>query len=254
MKAAVIQFRPRHGHPEEARAQLAVLIEGALRQGAAHVVCPEMAVSGYVWQSFEEVAPCLEESRGPTFALVAPLARRYGAWVVVGIAEWDPVTLCAYNSALVIGPDGTLQTCYRKVLLFVLDHRWARSGNRRALIEAGEAVASVAICMDINDDRVRMHLLQHDVDLLWFPTNWVEEGLDVWEYWRRRLHPWQGCLLAANTWGTERGVRFSGRSVIMAPSGQVLASAPSAGDAVVLAVLPPRPLRRPPGVLPGRML
>ena len=44
--------------------------------------------------------------------------------------------------------------------------------------------------------------------------------------------------MAANTWGEEGQVAFSGESAILGPDGAVLASGPTRGDAVLLADAP----------------
>jgi predicted amidohydrolase len=41
-------------------------------------------------------------------------------------------------------------------------------------------------------------------------------------------------MVAANTWGQDRGTRFAGRSAILGPGGVVVAEAPAEGDAVLV--------------------
>ena len=233
MKVAAVQYRPPKGDPPAARAALAALVDEAGRQGAGLIVCPEMATSGYVWSSPDEVGPHCEAARGPTLAALGPVAARHGAMVVCGFPERGDDGLL-YNSALVIGPDGSLMCCYRKTTLYDADLPWARPGDRTHLVRAPFGLVMPAICMDLNHDRVPSTLHARRVDLLAFCTNWVDEGEDVWPYWRLRLWGWRGVFIAANTWGEDRGTRFSGRSVVMV-DGVALASAEREGDAVVVA-------------------
>lgn len=251
MKLAAIQFRPPKGDPDRARQQLHALVSQAGQQGAGVIVCPEMATTGYIWESAREIAPFTEEARGPTFALLADEARRFGAWIICGFAERfvpprQPAAAVArgrtvahfFNSALVVTPEGELATCYRKVLLYEADRVWANPGWRRPVCRAGFGTLAPAICMDINDPRFLRHLIETRPDLLAFCTNWVAEGVPVLPYWQERLQGWRGWLLAANTWGEDRGVHFSGESVILGPGGTVLAQAPAQGDAVLVASVP----------------
>ena len=67
-----------------------------------------------------------------------------------------------------------------------------------------------------------------------FWKNWIEEGIEVWSYWKERLAGWSGIFVAANSWGTDGTTRFSGRSLILGPDGTVLAGAPAEGDCVLL--------------------
>jgi predicted amidohydrolase len=225
MRVAAVQFRPEWGKPELARAALSDLVRRT--EGAALVVCPEMAVSGYVFASRAEVEPFCEPPEGRTFAALAPLARAQRAWLVCGFAESG-----GFNSALVIAPDGRLVAVYRKVLLYDADRTWARPGDRRLLVRAELGTFAVGICMDLNDDGFTGMLRSRRPGLLAFCTNWVDEGTPVHPYWRARLAGWGGTMVAANRWGEERGTRFSGRSAVMR-DGEVLGEAGAEGDGVV---------------------
>lgn len=243
MKLAAIQYRPPKGRPDEARADIVRLVDEACGAGAELVVLPEMATSGYVWSSPDEVLPHAEVRRGPTFRALSERARRHGAWLVCGLPErfhppgvrgpsGGPVARL-YNSALVISSDGALATCYRKVLLFEADETWANPGWRRPVCPTPMGRLAPGICMDINDPRFIRHLFEARVQVLAFCTNWVEEGADVHPYWCGRLAGWQGWAVAANTYGEDRGVGFSGRSAVIAPGGRVVAQAGATGDAVI---------------------
>ncbi len=229
---AAVQYRPPKGAPDAARGDLARLVTEAGERGARLIVCPEMATTGYVWDDEAEIAPHCEPAGGPTFEALAPLAARFGAWIFVGFAERGEDGL--YNSALVIDERGRLAGCYRKVLLYEADLSWARAGTRRHLYDAAGARVAPGICMDINDYAFGIYLRTERPDVVAFCTNWVDEGEDVLPYWRRQLSGWRGWFVAANTWGSDRGVPFRGRSAILNPSGRAVASAAAEGDAVLV--------------------
>ena len=233
MKLAAVQFQPPKGQPDAARDALSALIDEAGRSGADLVVCPEMATTGYVWPSAAAIRPHAEPERGPTFQRLSPLARQHRAWVVCGFAEAaDDGRL--YNSALVIDPWGELARCYRKVLLYSADTTWAAPGTQRMTCETRFGRLAPAICMDLNDDDLIRFLHRSAAEVLAFCTNWVDEGVDVHPYWRLRLTRWPGWAVAANCWGEDEGVRFSGRSAILAPGGAVAVTAARTGDQLLL--------------------
>lgn len=247
MKLAAIQYRPPKAEPDRARAELCALIDDAGAQGAGLIVCPEMATTGYIWESPAEIGPHTEEARGPTFQQLSGLAIRHRAWIVCGFAERfvhvrpgasGSRVASLYNSALVVTPAGELATCYRKVLLYEADRTWANPGWRRPVCRASFGRMVPAICMDLNDPRFLMHLHETQPQVVAFCTNWVAEGLPVHPYWQERLGGWQGWLVAANTWGADRGTRFSGESAIFNPDGEVVAAAPATGDHVLVAEAP----------------
>jgi predicted amidohydrolase len=235
MKVAALQYKPPKGDPQAARIELAQWAREAGQQGAQTLVFPEMAVQGYVWPDAEALRPLAEPAEGPTFQTLSPIARAHQLWMAVGFAESDGDAL--YNSALLIGPTGELAGVYRKVLLYDLDTRWSQPGNTRVVVHTGATRAAVGICMDLNDEGFRRHLVGERPDQLWFLTNWLEEGADVLSYWRRRTFPWSGVMIAANTWGNDEGVEFAGRSLIWNSAGHVLARAEATGNTLLVAEL-----------------
>lgn len=233
VKLAAVQYRPPWGHPERAREALCALVAQAADQGADLIVCPEMAITGYVFRSPDEIRSLCEPTDGPTFQALSALARKRGAWVVCGFAEAG-ADGALYNSALVIDGEGALVCCYRKVLLFELDTLWAQPGSERPVVESPAGLLAPSICMDLNDPWHTLHLIRAAPDVVAFCTNWVDEGEDILPYWRDRLWPWRGWFVAADRWGFERGVRFYGRSAILRPGGEVAAMAPAEGDGVLV--------------------
>lgn len=232
MKLAAVQYRPPKGRPKRARADLVRLASAAVDAGAELVVMPEMATTGYVWPSADAVRPFCEPAQGPTFQALQAVAQR-GAWIVCGYAELGEDG-ALYNSALVLRPDGSLAASYRKILLYELDHTWARAGQKRLLVRTDGGEVAPAICMDMNDPRLLTWLSMVQPEILAFCTNWVEEGEDVHAWWRSQLRAFRGWTVAANRWGVDEEVRFSGRSAILAPSGEVAAAAEAEGDSVVM--------------------
>ena len=248
MRVAAIQFRPPKGRPRAARLALRVLLDEAGQRGADLIVCPEMATTGYIWDSPEALGPHSERARGETFHMLSEVAREHSSWVVCGFPELfihperrsskgrSMATL--YNSALVVSPRGELVTCYRKVLLYEADETWASPGWRRSLIPTDHGDLVPGICMDLNDPRFTTFLYDQQPRVVAFCTNWIEEGAPVHAYWRDRLLGFNGAFVAANSWGDDGDVSFCGRSVIFGPGRTVLAQAPAVGDAVLVATLP----------------
>src|SRR6266704_3473314 len=57
-------------------------------------------------------------------------------------------------------------------------------------------------------------------DVLLFPTNWLDEKCPS-KWWIARAFENRVYLLAANRYGLERGVQFSGGSCIINPDGSI---------------------------------
>lgn len=233
MRVAALQYRPPKADPASGRDGLAAMVEAAAAGGAKIIVAPEMATCGYIWASRDAIAPFAEPARGATFRALAPIARSYGAVIVAGFPERDGRTL--YNAALVIGPDGDLLACYRKVYLFDADRTWATAGQHHLVLETPFGRLVPGICMDINDPAFTLHVQRANADVVAFCTNWIEEGIEIRNYWHRRLFHRNGVIIAADTWGEDEGVEFFGRSTILERDGTIAAEAPVRGDMIVLA-------------------
>lgn len=233
VRLAAIQYKPPKGRPDLARPQLQALVARAAGAGARLVVCPEMAVTGYVWASPQAISPHAEPPDGPTYQALRSVAATYGCWITAGIAE--KAGHAFYNAAIVIDHRGRLVDCYRKVLLFELDYLWAVPGHRRPVYDTPFGRVTPGICMDLNDERFTRHLEEEQPDIVAFNTNWLDQGYVILPYWRERLGDWHGWFVAANTWGVENRIPFYGNSAILNPARQVVAMAPREGDAVLVA-------------------
>lgn len=250
MRIATIQFKGKKGQPEASWQALLRLIESAGEKGAQLIVCPEMALTGYLFTDPENAARVAEPAQGEGLRRLGELAARYRTHIVCGYPElaMSPAsrvgTRRLYNAARVIGADGALLYNYRKRLLYESDFTWATPGDTPyPLIElCSGKILCVGICMDLNDDRFTAFLRSKKPHLVAFCTNWLDEGLDVLPYWQWRLSGTHSYFLAANTYGEEEApghkkTRFSGRSAILSPGGHLLARGPDEGDAVMLADL-----------------
>jgi predicted amidohydrolase len=238
-RAAAIQFEPRRGAVEENVNRMVALCEVAACEGCQLMVLPEMATSGYVFGSREEIAPFVEPIPGPSTDRLTQLAAAHGCWIVLGLPEVDLETGAFYNSAAVVGPPGVLGRV-RKVHLYPADTRWARSGTLGFPVwETPLGRIGCLICMDAcYPEPARLMALQ-GAEVLCFPTNWVDErapGSD----WFTRAFENRVYWIAADRYGEEEGVQFSGGSCVIGPDGRLL-GVRDGGDGIVACeiALPP---------------
>jgi len=225
------------------------MTEEAARNGAKLVVLPEMATTSYCWASRAEVAPYVEPIPGPTTGRFGDLARRYSCHIVVGMAEVEPATGVFYNSAALVGPDGVVGV-YRKTHPYIAEPKWAKDGDLGLpVFETPLGRIAIAICMDaIFPETTRVPALR-GADVVCFPTNWLGSKCPS-PTWIARAFENGVYFVAANRYGLERGVQFSGGSCLIDPDGEVLSSLDT-GDGIVYAeVVPAR--ARDKRLTPGR--
>ena len=235
MRVSAVQFKATKGDVPGSLARLVALTQQAA-EGADLVVLPEMAATGYCFPDREAVAAIAEPANGPTYQAMSAVAKAAECWLVVGFPEADGALL--YNSALVLNPSGERVFVYRKTLLFDADLPWATPGDSGYPLLTCKGVRfSVGICMDLNDDTFRRWLLEVQPRVLAFPTNWISEGTSVWPYWAWRMRGTKSALIAANTYGDEGEVTFTGESAVI-DGMSVLGAAPETGDGFFQVTIP----------------
>src|SRR5258708_12989366 len=122
---AAIQYESTLGRKGKNGRGLLRLVEIAAQDEGRLIVLPEMATTGYCWESRDEIAPHVEPIPGPTTERFQELARTYGCYIALSLPEVDPATNVFYNSMVLLGPEALIGT-YRKIHSYISEPRWAR--------------------------------------------------------------------------------------------------------------------------------
>ena len=202
-------------------------------------VLPELALSGYVFESREEARGLAQTPDGEEFGVVDRLARERSATVVIGFAELAGERL--YNSSLMIGPDGS-RTVYRKVQLFCDEKTHFDPGDRApSVVESGGVRLGMMICFDWIFPEVARTLALGGADVLCHPTNLVLPYCQ--DAMITRCVENRVFALTANRVGTEsragQSFTFTGASQIVTPKGERLARAGIDTEEVIVADIDP---------------
>jgi len=202
-------------------------------EGCRVAVLPELCNSGYNFESREHALACAESlDASPFLDHLASACARHGFHLVVGLCERDGDEL--YNSAVLVGPEGPLGT-YRKVHLFNEEKlRFAPGNLGFPVFQLGELRLGILICFDWHFPEAFRILALKGADLICHPSNLVIPGRCQQAVCAHALlnHVY---VATANRTGTERGLTFTGESLIADPAGQVVARA-TREDAMCLAV------------------
>ncbi len=229
VRVACIQMEPRVGQKAENIQHSLDLINQAADAGATLLVLPELANSGYVFETRDEAFALSEPvPGGETYKAWADVAARRHLYIVAGICERDGEAL--YNSSVVIGPSGHIGT-FRKVHLWNEENLFFEPGNLGyPVFKTPLGRIGTFICYDAwFPESYRLCALQ-GADIVCIPTNWVpipgqEEGRQAMAniLVMGAAHSNSVFIAAADRVGTERGQPFIGQSLIASYTGWPIA-------------------------------
>jgi len=207
-------------------ARLAPMIAAAAGAGAGLVLLTETFSTGFA----VDVPDLGEPEGGPSSQFLVDRAAEHGIWVGGSCPE-IPADAPAddqrpYNSFVLAGPDGTVHR-YRKIHPFSYggEEKHFRAGTELITVDIAGLRVSPLVCYDLRfaDE---FWQLADETDLYLVPANWPE---------KRRLH-WtallqaraienQAYVVGVNRVGEGGGLRYSGDSRIVDPTGELLATA-----------------------------
>jgi deaminated glutathione amidase len=224
------------------------LITEAARRGAQLVALPEHFAC---YGPEEVVAAAAQPLDGPLVTEFRELARKLKIFLLLGsFPEEARPGKRPYNTSVLIGPQGEILACYRKMHLFDVDLAGAPPHRESDFTQPGKEVvtaalpgtpfvAGLAVCYDLRFPELFRALVSRGANLIFLPAAFtLRTGRDHWEpLLRARAIENLSYVIAPAQWGQcspER--RTYGRSLIIDPWGLVLAQAPD-GEGVIYARL-----------------
>ena len=243
LTVAACQYEPRVGDNGANLSSAIQWMERAAGAGAQLIVLPELASSGYVFQSEEEADEASETVEQSRFvAEMVRVAHQSGVTVVGGFAERGRD--CRYNSAVIVDPSG-VRAVYRKVHRFFDEQTWFEPGAEPIVVQTEWGRLGVLICYDLWFPELSRSLALAGADVVAVPTNWVashkktvydERGYCQGDYVAIAASAQNGfAMVCADRVGEERSVTFLGASIVVAPDGWPLAG-PASHDAEELVI------------------
>jgi len=247
LRAGLVQLRT-PASQDAALAQAAPLVRQAAADGAQLIVTPEGS-------------NILQRDRAKLFAALAPLeedaavtglralAAELSVWLLIGSALVRRSDGKAANRSILVGPDGAVRATYDKLHMFDVDlptgerHRESSSyepGDRAVIAPAAGAMLGLTVCYDLRFPALHRALAMAGAQVLTVPSAFTRPtGQAHWEILlRARAIETGSFVLAAAQGGTHEDGRATwGRSMAVAPWGEVIALADHDEPGVVLADL-----------------
>jgi deaminated glutathione amidase len=232
LRVAAVQLNSRN----DKAANLATaerLVHAAAADGADLVALPE---KWNLLAAGKELLDGAEPLDGPSLTAARAWARALGVHLLAGsICESGGEK--AFNTSVLIGPDGEDLAVYRKIHMFDVDaggvsyreSEHEQPGSELVTAPLGELIAGLSVCYDLRFPELFRILTLRGARLLTVPSAFTRAtGRDHWEVLlRARAIENQAFVLAPNQIG-EAPPHFDsyGHSAIVDPWGAVLAIAP----------------------------
>ncbi len=218
--------------------------------GSELIVFPELANTGYLTGRDREFARryalVAEPIPGPTTEAIGVAARAASVYVVAGICEANtqiPGTL--YNAAVLIGPQGRVEGVHRKVHIPAEEKHYFYPGSTTEVFRTELGTLGLQVCADVRFPELSRIQALKGAEILCFAYNKPKNTRGTPESslpsltWLTYTRAIENVLYAisANRVGREGDLAFDGCSVIIGPSGAVLAESRSEEEEILVATL-----------------
>ncbi len=221
------------------------LIREAHAKGATLVVTPEM--TNVLDINPKRLMAALPAAEGAEeLAAFSGLARELQIWLLIGSMAFKVADRRACNRAYLFAPSGDVVATYDKLHMFDVDlpggERYRESnvyqaGDRGVVVESALAKLGLSICYDLRFPHLYRALAQAGAEILAVPAAFTRQtGERHWHTLLRARAIESGAFVAAAAQGGhhEDGRETYGHSLIVHPSGEILAELDSDEPGVVM--------------------
>jgi omega-amidase len=198
----------------------------AKESGNQLIVFPEMVDTGYSMPVIQKHAKKWSEGAVPELQRIA---KDISIGIIAGISDRDDESI--FNAQVFVNAEGEILAKYRKTHLVTaapLDERVCLSpGNEFVGCKLGKFTVGLSICYDLRfPEMARTLVVERRANVIVNSSAWPvvrAEHLRILALARAVEN--QSYLIIANRVGTDDGVTFCGSSLILDPSGGILAAA-----------------------------
>jgi len=199
-------------------------------EGCQLLVLPEMWSGGFAYFALKEMA-----DRTPAvLEKLKEWAMEYRMVLVGSLpeAEGDKI----YNTSYVLDTNGAVSGKYRKIHLFSLtaEHDYFARGQVSVISDTSLGRLGIEICYDLRFPELSRRLALDGAEILCFSALWPVTRIDHWSLLlRSRAIENQLFIIACNGCGIEGHTQYGGASVIISPTGRLLAEAHGGEETII---------------------
>ena len=188
------------------------------------LVLPEVWTTGYSLGHLADEAEALDS---PVIGELQRLAAAQQCCIVAGSVPMRRGGKI-YNTSVAIDKNGAVVNLYDKAHLFGLfnEERFFAPGDNFNAFTLGGICCGSTICYDLRFPELYRHLALQGAQLIFCPAEWPEARGDVWRLLAQaRAAENHIFMVAVNCAGAFKGAPFYGHSMVIAPSGKIIAEA-----------------------------
>ncbi|MGY4769597.1 nitrilase family protein [Kribbella sp. CWNU-51] len=229
VRVAVVQFEP-HVGVENLKANAAAVEERlttAADHGAGLIVLPELATTGYVFETREEAYAHSEPvPGGRSVDMFTRIAAERDVYIVGNVVEQANGRL--YDTAVLVGSEGYIGR-YRKTHLWNTEKLWFTPGDEGfSVFDTRIGRIGLLVCWDIWFPETARIVTQLGADIICIPTGWVWTPPPLYDasgvcmaahLTITAAHANNVFIATADRIGQERGAGFMGNSLIAGTNG-----------------------------------
>ena len=222
MNALCIQLDIVWADPRANREAVAEMLASADIEPGDLAVLPEMFSTGFTM----DPSALAEPPDGPTAVFLAQTAKRFGVYLLGGLAGRHGNTF--RNEAVLLAPDGSVLGRYWKRRPFSPSGEGMHytPGDETIVIPLGGFQLSPAICYDLRFGELFRDAAVGGANLIAVIANWPAKRDDHWTcLLRARAIENQAYVVAVNRCGDDPNHTYAGHSAIIDPQGNILARA-----------------------------
>lgn len=222
------------------------IVKAKSEYNADLVVFPELSDIGYIKEKDKKFArqyvKLAKKIPGPYTDELSKQAKKYGIYLVIGLAEKHPeIPGMLYNSAVLISPNGELIGKYRKVHIPEEEKHYFMPGNLFEIYNTDIGNIGIAICYDGYMPEYPRILAIKGVEILCICWNIASANLinppELLEYMTAtRAAENRIFVVSSNCIGVQGKINFFGHSLIADPVGNIISKA-GTKETIISAVL-----------------
>jgi len=238
------------------------LVRSAAEKGAKFILLPEVFNARAPINSASELKEIFEPIPGFSTQEFFKIAKSHRVFILAGSILERAEDRKAFNTSLLISPQGKIAARYRKQNLFdarvsgkaLKESRFILKGKNNATTDVFGFKVGLSICYDLRFTSLYDRYRKQGVDIICVPASFTAStGRAHWEVLlRARAIENQCYVLAPNQAGRDgKGVKTYGHSMIVDPWGKIIGKADRENEKILYAVLSKKNIIKANKILPS---